>query len=287
MGGPFYAHLCGQPVPNLTRAFEFRLGSIRTMQRRTQTWQVAIKNMEPAAAEMFLHHNLLAEAEALCPNVVNVEEGTRTEVPGDQANHQLAPALLVYDPQAFSYERLARVEAVVRGDSPNDVGLDIRRIENALAKIYAIRTGKRGDDSKRHPHIELDRRWLPRQPAAKSPTLAAAALCAWIEQLRTHDEGLLDWLLDRWLHDSEKEFGRIRVDADDDARWQQVPSTPTVALVKERKVFKRGPGSGRRDRVQRWRRIRCRDPAGSIIRRDVLAVRWVMTWTFALRAIAD
>jgi hypothetical protein len=108
-------------------------------------------------------------------------------------------------------------------------------------------------------------------------------LCAWIEQLRVSDEGLLDWLLDRWLHDSEKEFGRIRVDADEDTRWQKLPSTPTIALVKECKVFKRRPGSGRRDRVQQWRRIRCRDPAGNTIRRDVLAVRWVMTWTFALR----
>lgn len=286
-GIAFYAHLCGRPVPDLTRAFEFRLCSSRTMQRRIQAWRAATKGMEPEAAQAFVHRNVLAEAETLCPGVVNVEEETRTEAPGDQASHQSASEPLVYDPQAISYERLAQAEAILRGESPNDIGLDVARIEKALATIYAVRTGKRGDDKKRHPHVEMDRKWLPKQPAAKSPTLAAAALCAWIEQLRTRDEGLLDWLLDRWLHDSEKEFGRIRVDADEDARWQQFPSTPTVTLVKERKVFKRKAGSGRKDRVQWWRRIRCRYPAGSIIRHDVLAVRWVMTWTFALRTIAD
>jgi integrase len=286
-GIAFYAHLCGRPVPNLTRAFEFRLGSSRTMQRRIQAWRVATKDMEPAADEAFLHQNVRAEAELLCPNVVNVEEETRTEAPGDEADHQLAPESPGYDPQAISYERLARVEEVLRGESPNDIGLDVARVEEALRTVYEIQTGKRGNDSKRHPPVELDRKWLPKQPAAKSPTLAAAVLCAWIEQLRIRDAGLLDWLLKRWLHDSEKEFGRIRVAAKEDARWEEFSSTPTVALVKERKVFKRKPGSGRRDRVQRWRRIRCRDPAGSIIRRDVQAVRWVMTWTFALRAISE
>lgn len=286
-GIAFYAHLCGRPIPSLIRAFEFRLGSSRTMQRRIQAWRVATKGMEPEAAQAFVHRNVLAEAETLCPDAVNVEEGTRTEVPDDGTNDPHVSEQLGYDPQAISYERLARVEAVLRGESPNDIGLDVARVEKALATIYAIRTGKRGDDNKRHPHVEMDFRWLPKQPAAKSPTLAAAALCVWIEQLRTRDAGLLDWLLDRWLHDSEKEFGRIRIGVDEDPRWQQLPSTPAVTLVKERKVFKRSPGSGRRDRVQRWRRIRCHDPTGSIIRRDVLAVRWVMTWTFALRSVGD
>lgn len=76
---------------------------------------------------------------------------------------------------------------------------------------------------------------------------------------------------------------RARPSGSNDNNVARIEST----LVKERKVFKRKAGSGRRDRVQQWRRIRCRDPAGSIIRRDVLAVRWVMTWTFALRTIAD
>lgn len=282
-GIAFYAHLCGRPSPNLIRAFEFRLGSSRTMQRRIQAWRAATQGMEPEAAQAFVHRNVLAEAEALYPDAVNVEEGTRTQTSGDQVSPQGGPEPPAHDPEGISYERLARVEAILRGEAPNDIGLDVARIEKALARIYAIRTGKRGNENKRHPHVEMDLRWLPKQPAAKSPTLAAAVLCAWIEQLRVSDEDLLGWLLDRWLHDSEKEFGRIRVDADEDTRWQKLPSTPTIALVKECKVFKRRPGSGRRDRVQQWRRIRCRDPAGNTIRRDVLAVRWVMTWTFALR----
>jgi hypothetical protein len=232
-GIAFYAHLCGRPSPNLIRAFEFRLGSSRTMQRRIQAWRAATQGMEPEAAQAFVHRNVLAEAEALYPDAVNVEEGTRTQTSGDQVRPQGGPEPPAHDPEGISYERLARVEAVLRGEAPNDIGLDVARIEKALARIYAIRTGKRGNEGKRHPHVEMDLRWLPKQPAAKSPTLAAAVLCAWIEQLRVSDEGLLDWLLDRWLHDSEKEFGRIRVDADEDTRWQKLPSTPTIALVKE------------------------------------------------------
>lgn len=61
---------------------------------------------------------------------------------------------------------------------------------------------------------------MPHRLAAKSPTQSAAALCHWIEHLRTRDPDLLEWLLDRWLYASEKEFGRIRLDDHDRARWQ-------------------------------------------------------------------
>lgn len=50
----------------------------------------------------------------------------------------------------------------------------------------------------------------------------------------------------------------------------------------EHKVFKRERDSQRADRAQLWGRIRCGNLTDGFIRRDVLAVRWVMTWTCAL-----
>jgi hypothetical protein len=127
-----------------------------------------------------------------------------------------------------------------------------------------------------------DGRRMPHRLAAKSPTQSAATLCHWIEQLRTRDPDLLEWLLNRWLYASEKEFGRIRIGASEQVRWQQLPATPDVTPVMERKVFKRERDSRRADWAQVWGRIRCGNPADGFIRRDVRAVRWVMTWTCAL-----
>lgn len=282
VGIAFYAHLCGQPVPDLMRAFERRLGSPRTLQRRIQAWREAIKGMEAATAETFLHQHLRAEAETLCPDAVHFEEQMRVDAPAGPLAGPRSPEPPAHDPQALSYERFAKHEAVLRGEAPNDAGLDTSRIEIALARIYEIPTGKRGSNEKRHPYDSVRGGRLPHRLAAKSPTQSAAALCTWMDELRIRDPDLLEWLLDRWLHASEKEFGRIRLDDHDRVRWQQLPASPDVTPVMEHKMFKREPDSGRADRVQTWGRIRCGNPTDGFIRRDVLAVRWVMTWTCAL-----
>ena len=282
VGIAFYAHLCGQPVPDLMRAFERRLGSPRTMQRRSQAWREETTNMDAATAAAFLHQHLRAEAETLCPDAVHVEEQMREDAPAGPLAGQSSPEPPAYDRSAIRYERLAQIEAVLRGEAPNDTGLDRPQIEIALARIYEIPTGKRGSSAKRHPCDRVDGRRIPHRLAAKSPTQSAAALCHWIEHLRTRDPELLEWLLDRWLHASEKEFGRIRLDDHDRARWQQLPASADVTPVMEQKVFKRARDSQRADRAQRWGRIRCGNPTDGFIRRDVRAVRWVMTWTCAL-----
>ena len=281
-GIAFYAHLCGRPVPNLMRAFEFRLGSSRTMQRRIRAWRDASHGMDSAAAEGFIQREVLNEAETLCPGVVNVEEQARACTAVDPPDEARAPEIPVHDADAISYGRLARMEEILRDEAPNDAGLDIPKIEHALARIYAIPTGKHGSSKRRHPHEEVGDRCLPQRLAAKSPTQAAAALCTWVQQLRVSDRDLLDWLLQRWLYASEQEFGRIRLDAGDDDRWRRLPATSVVTPVLEEKVFKRQPGSGRADRTQRWGRIRCGNPTDGYIRRDVLAVRWVLTWSCVL-----
>ena len=104
----------------------------------------------------------------------------------------------------------------------------------------------------------------------------------WLERLRTTYPELLHWLLDQWTHDSEREFGRMRLDDDDLERWEKLPTTPIVAPVTESKQFRRRAGSTRRDRLQRFGRIRCRAAGAGYVRRDVLAVRWAMIWAHAL-----
>ena len=282
VGIAFYAHLLGQPVPDLMRAFERRLGSPRTMQRRIQAWREATKDMDAATAESFLHQNLRAEAETLCPEGVHFDEPMRVEAPAGPVDEQRNPEPPAHDPQALSYERFAKLEAVLRDEAPDDTGLDLDLIEQALARIYEIPTGKRGSKEKRHPCDRANGRRLPHRLTAKSPTQSAAALCRWIEHLRTRDPDLLAWLLDRWLFASEKEFGRIRLDDHDRARWQQLPTSPDVTPVIEEKTFQRKLETRRSGRTQRFGRICCKDVAGNFIRRDVLAVRWVMTWTCVL-----
>ena len=284
VGIAFYAHLLGQAVPDLMRAFERRLGSPRTMQRRIQAWREATTDMDAVTAEAFLQQHLRAEAETLCPEGVHFDEQMRVDAPAGPVDEQRNPEPPAYDRQAISYERFAKLEAVLRGEAPDDTGLDLDLIEQALARIYEIPTGKRGAKEKRHPCDRANGRRLPHRLAAKSPTQLAAALCRWIEHLRTRDPDLLGWLLDRWLFASEKEFGRIRLDDHDRARWQQLPTSPDVTLVTEEKTFKRKSEARRSGRTQRFGRICCKDVAGNFIRRDVLAVRWAMTWTSALLA---
>ncbi len=282
VGIAFYAHLLGRAVPDLMRAFERRLGSPRTMQRRIQAWREATTDMDAATAEAFVQQHLRAEAEALCPEAVHVEEQMRVDAPAGPVDEQRNPEPPAHDPQALSYERFAKLEAALRGEAPDDTGLDLDLIEQALARIYEIPTGKRGSKEKRHPCDRVLGRPLPHRLAAKSPTQSAAALCRWIEHLRTREPDLLGWLLDRWLFASEKEFGRIRLDDHDRARCQQLPTSPDVTPVTEERTFKRKSEARRSDRTQLFCRIRCRDDDGEFIPRDVQAVRWVMTWTSAL-----
>ena len=161
-GIAFYARLCGRPVPNLMRAFEFRLGSSRTMQRWIRAWRDAIHGMDSAAAEGFIQLEVLAEAETLCPGVVNAEEQARASTAVDPPDEARAPEIPVHDADAISYERLARMEEILRDEATNDAGLDIPKIEHALARIYAIPTGKHGSSKRRHPHEEVDDRCLPK-----------------------------------------------------------------------------------------------------------------------------
>ena len=285
LGIAFYAHLSELPAPDLMRAFEQRLGASRTMRRRAQMWREAIEGMGSAAANAFVHQRLLDEAEALCPGVVHAEEQARTAAP---MSDQEPPETPIYDPQAISYQRLAQVEEIMRGEAPNDIGLDVGQVWTALAAIYEIQTGKRGSCKKRHPvYAVLDGRRLPHRLPARSPTRAAAGLCLWLERLRTDHRELFHWLVDRWLHTSENEFGRMRLDAEDRARWEQLVDTFSVAPLPESKQFKRKPDSNRADRVQQWWRIRHRNPEGGFNHRDVSAMRWVLTWTCALLASED
>ena len=174
----------------------------------------------------------------------------------------------------INFKRAAtKLEAVLRGEAPDDTGLDLNLIEQALARIYEMPTGKRGSKEKCHPCDRVLGRRLPHRLAAKSPTQSAAALCRWIEHLRTRDPDLLGWLLDRWLFASEKEFGRIRLDDHGRACWHQLPTSPDVTPVIEEKTFQRKPETRRSGRTQLFGRICCRDADGDIIRLNGLLPR--------------
>lgn len=287
-GVAFYAHLCGLPRPSLLHAFENRLASPRTMQRRIHEWKKATGAAERAVAEGVIHAHLLAMVEESFPTVVAKEEPTGGSLPTiNEAVTTDAVDVAVGNEEVetthgVGYRRLEQIDGILRGDLKDNGTVDAAAIAKALERIFDIPSGKRGSTTKRHPCVVVDGRRLPVRLQAGSPTQAAARVSAWLEDLRRQDPEEVEWLLQRWLHASEQEFGRMRLD-DDQSRWDQLPMSESVVPCREEKVFRRRAGSGHGDRIQHWGRIRCRSASGKWLRKDVPAVRWVMTWAAALR----
>ena len=65
----------------------------------------------------------------------------RVDAPAGPRAGRRSPEPPAYDPQALSFERFAKMEAMLRGEAPDDTGLDLDLIEQALARIYEIPTG--------------------------------------------------------------------------------------------------------------------------------------------------
>lgn len=285
VGIAFYAHLCGFPCPDLLHAFEFRMASARTMQRRMSEWRALTLGLAPRAAHRHIHPRLLAVAEALFPDVVSAEEPLGT----DPQKKSIQPAVLDSgvsappDARGVDYDRLERVDGLLRGELADASDVDVAAVEHALGRIFDIPSGRRGSATHRHPCVTVNGGRLPLRLPAGSPTRVAAQVGHWLERLRTSNVELFDWLLQRWLYASEREFGRMRLEPDDAARWERLPRTDRIEPRYEQKVFKRQPGSGRSDRIQTWGRIRCEGGDKRWLRKDVPAVRWVMTWAAALR----
>lgn len=281
MGVAFYAHLYGLPQVDMVKSFEFRLGNPRTMQRRISAWREETQNLDRTEAFAHVFNALEDHAERLCPHVVSNDTthlGIDPPVEPTKNDGQEPP---VIHPPQITFEKLAALEQVLRGDAPDDGVFDLKKIKVALKAFQEIPTGKRGGKTKRHKLEMVDDIPMPTRLPADSPTRAGAIVCEWLDRLLRFDPEEFKWVLQKWLYHSEREFGRMAMDDIDVQHFVALPVCNGVKLLEEKKTFP-GSSSGRKDRVQKFGRIRCTNQDGKPIRRDASAVRWALTWTAAL-----
>lgn len=285
VGVAFYAYLCGLQTIPMIKSFEFRLGSSRTMQRRINTWRKANQSLGESEVAALVFEQLRLEAESLNQGVVSKEEN-RHIVPqpiGPEVEADDPPETVDVDSRAISFERFELLEQILRDEAPDDGIYDLRKIKAALRKIAEIPTGKLGSKVKRHPMELFEGDYLPQRLPAKSPTQSAALVCDWLDVLRTKHPEELTWVMQKWLHASEKEFGRIRLSQEEIERWCALPAQEQLRAVIEQKKFSNSKTQIKRNPITvNFGRIRCLMTDGQPMRRDVSGVRWAMTWTCAL-----
>jgi hypothetical protein len=109
----------------------------------------------------------------------------------------------------------------------------------------------------------------------------AVMLCQWIEALRTGKEEDFRWLIGKWIDQSECERGRMTLadDAEIERACRLGDSASVRIEVSQSTVALRDLGGDAKP-VPRMR-IKCVDDQGKPIRRDTVAVRWVMTYVAA------
>lgn len=287
VGIAFYAHLCGLQPIQMIKAFEFRIGNSRTMQRRIKSWRSLAKSPNATEISTTIFEQLREHAETIIPDVVSVEETERTIDPPDEPGTEDIfvdpPETTGVGQSAISFERIEMLEQVLWGEAPDNKTVDLEQIKESLGKVAEIPTGKIGSTAKRHPMDIFEGDYLPERLPARSPTQAAALLCDWLDALRLESPEDFEWLLQKWVHASEKEFGRIRLDDKEIERWKGLLLHERVHPVVEPKTFK-SRADKRNPITVNYGRIRCLGSEGQPIRRDVSAVRWVMTWVCGLYA---
>ena len=151
-----------------------------------------------------------------------------------------------------------------------------------LERLARIRSGKRGSAMPRHVlTLRHGMNWVPPPLAAGSATVAAVALCRWLESLRTDRAKEFRWLIDKWVHESERERGRMRLtDEVEKERAGRLGDSANVRVnVHDNWLAERDQG-GETKPVPRMQ-IKSMDAQGNAIKHDTLAVRWVMTYVAA------
>ncbi len=264
---------------DMRRSFEQRLGGKATIQR----WVADIRDQGEALADANAERHRLNRAlrdriEARLEHVgIDRDETPLSPLP------EIVPRMEDGGARdGISFESIELVDRSLR-DGHRLVSVEDEAVYRAgLERLSGIPTGKRGSAMPRHVLMRShDTQWVPPPLAAGSATAAAVMLCRWLESLRTGRADEFQWLLEKWLYQSERERGRMALADDAEIeRAGRLGGAEGVRIEVTHSVIALRDSGGNTQSVPRMR-IKCVDTQGKVIKRDTVAVRWVMTYVAA------
>jgi hypothetical protein len=183
---------------------------------------------------------------------------------------------------AISFDVLERVDRSLRTGEMAAPDEGVEAVREGLRRLHAIGSGKKGSRVPRHPRQVLpDGTCVPEALPSGLETDAAIHLCDWLEALHRREGETFAWLLSRWAHASEREWGRMLLrEAEDIQRAQRLANGSRVRIeISEATLSARD--KAREAQAAKRMRIKCLDAEGQAIIRDTIAVRWVMSYVVA------
>ena len=263
---------------DMRRSFEHRLGGKATMHR----WLAEIRNASEALGNATTRHRLNRALRDRIEKRFKHKGIARNETP-------LSPLpeieLQTGEGEARDGIHFEGIELVDRSlrDGHRLVSVEEEAAYRAgLARLARIRSGKRGSAMPRHvlEVVDVNTR-VPPALAAGSATVAAVALCGWLEDLRRVKEEDFRWLMAKWTEASERERGRMLLADDAEVeRARRLGDCANVQIeIDQSHVAKRDAKGDTRPATRM--RIKCVNDQGEPNVRDTLAVRWVMTYVAA------
>src|SRR5699024_9506781 len=115
--------------------------------------------------------------------------------------------------EAISFQYIEGLDHSLRYGASFVEGQAIEKAARCLHALAAIPSGRRGSTGMRNP-LEQNKKGIPLQKALAAGTVqkAANSLCVWISALKEKDEETFFWLLEKWMHHSERERGRMTLE---------------------------------------------------------------------------
>lgn len=260
---------------DISRSFERRIGSRASVQRWAQKARLAANKItEPNAQRRQANQVLRNRIERKCDDL-GIERDERQRPPVEVIV-EVVPTSGAAD--KISFDQLELIDRSLR-DGHLLVEAPVANTSHmGFNQLASITTGKKGSHAARHPLKQLEKGlWLPPPLAAGTATRAAVTLCEWLDSLRCNHQEEFSWLLDKWLHASERERGRMRLDnqAEIDRARLLTDTNRVLIEIKEATISDRRKHSAAVSRVRM--RIKCLNAQGQAITRDTTAVRWVMS----------
>lgn len=260
-----YAHYLAQEQPALHTAFENRVMSRSRLHLQNKKIKENFSEPEERLREMrnFIEEDLQKKTKSIV--IVHSQKTGK--------NHEQAALKQdEYRVSESAEQRLAQFERIEKfflteeGKAPSDVEQWIE----ALQKLAAIQSGKKGCDKPRHPLPQGGKpRNLPKLLGAGTAYKHATVLLTWLLKLQENNPEDYRWLMSKWLYHSEAEKGFMRLEPKEDKYVEDLFDQASIYGNIRLQISKIKNGH----RFQ----IRLADDNGNTIR-EAGAVRWVMSW---------
>lgn len=262
---------------DLQRSFERRIASRATVQRwaKSAREQEGVTPDESATKRFMIGRRIRDAVVTFVGQGVHVDS---TPIVRDTVDSRDIAESAENSQSVISFDELEAFDRAIREHVMPDNEEGVADAQSGFSLLAAVRSGKRGSAARRHPLEEVEPGvYLPARIAAGTATKAAVELCLWLTKLRLERSDDFEWLIKKWIYESESERGRMRLaDEHESERAAGLANNARVSVVVDAAPMSKKRQSKKAQGARRMR-IRCINAKSKPITRDTGAVRWVMS----------